>query len=79
MENKIGAYEVSVELNDIKNLLFLMGDDFENIQIEAIKYKKQQDNLLDHTASRNIDRLATLQKIILEKVLILEELNKNEA
>lgn len=73
MENKIDSYEVSVELNDIKNLLFLMGDDFNDIQIEAIKYKKQQDNLLDHTTSRNIDRLVTLQRIIFDKVSELDK------
>lgn len=73
MENKIGNYEVSVELNEIKNLLFLMSDDFDEIKTEAIKYQKKEENLLSYATNRNIDRLVTLQRIIFDKVSELEK------
>lgn len=73
MENKIDNYEVSVELIDIKNLLFLMGDDFDEIKTEAIKYQKKEENLLSYATNRNIDRLVTLQRIIFDKVSELEK------
>lgn len=64
--------DVDIELNEIKNLLFLMGDVLDGIKEQEVKYHKDKTNVLVAEVSRGIDPLITLQSVIYDKVLKLE-------
>lgn len=64
------------ELNNVKSLLFFLGETLDDIQQTAIEYrdlKKNSDKFLAHDTDRSIDNLVTMQSIILEKMLDIEK------
>lgn len=64
------------ELNNVKSLLFFLGETLDDIQQAALDYrkiKKYSDKMLAHDTDRSIDQLVSMQSIILEKVLDIEK------
>lgn len=69
-------FEVGIKLEQIRHLLFLMGDTFEKVQDRSLKYRakeKESASRLAYEIDRSIDELETLRDVVFDKVLELEK------
>ncbi|EGO9051636.1 hypothetical protein KVJ46_001365 [Enterococcus faecalis] len=76
MSKPLNSYAVGQELDQVKHLLFFMGETFTSIQNTALRYRKQDpdaDKLLAASIDRSIDQLITLQATLFNKVMELEQ------
>lgn len=76
MNKQMDNDDVLYELDQMKNLLFFMGESFDRLSETAFQYRRNgedSEEMLAIEANRCIDQLQTLHTILFEKALRLEK------